>query len=241
MSDFVDAPQQGFGRLRKLLPKHLQPFLRGLRKRAVRPRHLKEPYYSVYPYTQVAYERQENLFQLAQDIQARDVAGAIVECGVLDGGTAALMAYGTAQSGRPIHLFDSWDGLPDVSEKDGEGAKVWAHDVVGSPKRVVTIMKTLNISPDRVSFHKGWFADTFKKSEILQIALLHIDADFYDSVRLCLERWFPFVTPGGYVQIDDYSSFIGCRTAVDEFLTSHPDVVLRTSDKNIRAFYFQVP
>lgn len=176
--------------------------------------------------------------RLATQIEANNVSGAVVECGVLDGGTAALMAFGTAGSGRDVHLFDSWEGLPATSEKDGD-AGMWAGEVVGSQRRVVSIFKTLNINTSRVTFHRGWFEETFPKAKIDQIALLHIDADFYDSVHLSLRTWEPHVSPGGYIQIDDYSAFIGCRRAVDEYLVMHPDLKLETF-KDV-AFYIQKP
>ena len=65
-------------------------------------------------------------------------------------------------------------------------------------------------------------------AKIPQIALLHIDADFYELVRLALETWEPRVSPGGYIQIDDYSSFIGCKRAVDEYLNERPHLKLET-------------
>jgi O-methyltransferase len=192
----------------------------------------------VFPFTQAHLVSQQNLMRLAALIESNNVPGAVVECGVLDGGTAALMAFGTAGSGREIHLFDSWKGLPTTSEKDGK-ATMWAGENVGSQKRVVSIFKTLNITASRVTFHGGWFEETFPKAKINQIALLHIDADFYDSVRLSLSSWEPHVSPGGYIQIDDYSSFVGCRRAVDEYLIMHPDLELKTFQDS--AFYIQKP
>jgi O-methyltransferase len=164
--------------------------------------------------------RQENLLRLAERLESNNIPGAVVECGVLDGGTAALMAYATNKSGREVHLFDSWEGLPGVSEKDGDAA-MWVGECVGSQRRVVSVFHALGVDPTRVTFHKGWFKDTFPKASINQIALLHIDADFHDSVRLALETWEPRVSPGGYIQFDDYSAFIGCKRAVDEYLTKH--------------------
>jgi O-methyltransferase len=221
-----DAPEQSYVLIRKLIPGSLQPFLRGLRKKMSSDRPSDEPFHTVYPFTQVSPYRQENLLRLANEIDANGIPGAVVECGVLDGGTAALMAFGTTKSGRPVHLFDSWSGLPKTSEEDGD-ASMWAGDVVGSPKRVRAIFDKLSIDRHRVTFHKGWFNETFLKADIKKIALLHIDADFYDSVRLALETWVPHVSDGGYIQIDDYAAFIGCRRAVDEYLAKHPTLKLR--------------
>jgi O-methyltransferase len=239
---FDDAPRQRFVRLRKFVPKLLQPALRGLRKRFFRSfRTLQEPYHTVFPYTQVHPVRQANLVRLANEVEIRNVSGVVMECGVLDGGTAALMASCTAQSGREVHLFDSWSGLPETSEKDGKASEVWANDVVGSPKRVLSVMKRLNIDLGRVKFHQGWFEQTFPNARVDQIALLHIDADFYESVRLSLETWGSRVAPGGYIQLDDYAAFIGCRAAVDEFLARNPELQLQTFGQHTQAFFNQIP
>jgi O-methyltransferase len=183
---------------------------------------LKEPYRSDYPFTQAHLIRQRHLVKLGQEIDAKDIPGAVVECGVLDGGTAALMALATSKSGRPVHLFDSWEGLPKITIEDGDAEK-WSGDVVGSPKRVVSIFDKLGIDRSRVTFHVGWFDKTFAKAKIEEIALLHIDGDFYSSVKLSIDTWAPLMARGGYIQIDDYDSFIGCRKAIDEFLDKRPD------------------
>jgi len=133
-----DAPAQSYTLARKIIPKRLQPFLRGLRKRLSRPGALKEPYRSVFSYTQAHPVRQANLVRLCGLIEQRGVLDASSKCGVLDGGTAALMAYCTKD--RPIHLLDSWEGLPAITTEDGDGGR-WVGQVVGSPKRVQTIMR----------------------------------------------------------------------------------------------------
>lgn len=235
-----DAPAQTYNVFRKLIPGFMQPSLRGFRKRFFNSRRpTEEPYRTVFPYTQVHPARQKSLLQFASDLDARNVPGAIVECGVLDGGTAALMAYGSSNSQRDVHLFDSWQGLPDTTDKDGEASKVWAGDVVGSQARVKSIMRRLNIKRERLTFHKGWFDQTFPKTNIDRVALLHIDADFYEFVRLSIETWFPKLSPGGYMQFDDYSSFIGCTRAVDEFLSVHPE--LKLENKEDLVFFIQKP
>ena len=163
--------------------------------------------------------------------------GAIVECGVLDGGTAALMAL--CAPSRKIHLFDSWQGLPETTAKDGPAAKVWAGDIVGSQRRVKSIMTKLGVTLDRVHFHKGWFEQTFQKANVDRVALLHIDADFYESVRLSIETWFLRLSSGGHMQFDDYGDFIGCTRAVDEFLLANQHLRLeRTHDL---VFYITKP
>jgi O-methyltransferase len=198
---------------------------------------LREPYRTVFPFTQAHLIRQENLIRIAQEIDERLVPGAVVECGVLDGGTAALMAVGTKSSGRPVHLFDSWKGLPETTEEDGE-ARMWTGEVVGSPRRVISVFNLLCVDLGRVTFHKGWFQDTFPRSSIEKVALLHIDGDFYESVKISLNKWAPLMSQGGYIQIDDYDSFIGCTKAVDDFLISRPELKLEYIEGHFAKAYF---
>src|SRR5580698_8550718 len=91
-----DAPAQSWRWLRPFIPKRLQPYLRGARKWVQRLSiDLEEPYRTVFPYTQAHMRRQRSLVELCKLIETEQVEGAIVECGVLDGGTAALMAWAT--------------------------------------------------------------------------------------------------------------------------------------------------
>lgn len=224
-----DAPEQSYRWLRNFLPPKMQPWLRGLRKKwQLRSLEIDEPFRTVFPYTQVSPARQRNLIRLSTILEEQGIEGAVVECGVLDGGTAALMAYATEQSLRPVHLFDAWSGLPEAVEQDGEGSKKWVGQVVGSSKRVAEIMSKLSISPERINIHRGWFDNTFPTVTIEKIALLHIDCDFYKPTALCLSRWYPHLSPGGYIQFDDYQMFRGCTKAVDEFLECHPNIELQT-------------
>jgi O-methyltransferase len=238
------APKQKWKWLRPFIPKRLQPALRGLRKRyQLMFMKLEEPYKSVYPYTQAHPVRQQNLVRLADLIVKENIPGHIVECGVLDGGTSALMAWSSrsASPAREVHLFDAWEGLPATTAEDGNEAAAWTGEVVGSPTRVIAIMKKLGITKERVKIHRGWFDQTFPKVDVTPVALVHVDCDFYEPTRLCLEKWYPALSPGGFMQFDDYEAFSGCRKAVDEFLAAHPDVKLETTGDWALAFFFRKP
>jgi O-methyltransferase len=238
-----DAPAQKYQWLRKLIPGRLQPLIRGARKRFQRRKmQLPEPFHTVFPFTQALMIRQENLLRLADIIEREDIPGAVVECGVLDGGTSGLMAYGTAGSGRPVHMFDAWRGLPETTPEDGKGGEKWVGDIVGSKARVEQVMRLLKIDPARLNYHVGWFHETFPTANVPTVALLHIDCDFYEPTKLCLEYWYDKVSPGGFVQIDDYDIFIGSTKSVDEFLAQHPAVKFESAQSaQGRAYYFRKP
>ena len=65
---------------------------------------------------------------------------------------------------------------------------------------------------------KGWFNETLPATpEIAAIALLRLDGDLYVSTYDALVHLYDKVSVGGYVYVDDYGSFAGCRKAVDRF------------------------
>jgi O-methyltransferase len=103
------------------------------------------------------------------------------------------------------------------------------------------IMKTLQVAKERVNFHRGWFDLTFPKVSVPEVALAHIDCDFYEPTKLCLDKWYPVLSPGGFMQFDDYDAFMGCRKAVDEFLAIHPELKMQTFGEKTRAYFIQKP
>src|SRR5205823_1645826 len=72
----------------------------------------------------------------------------------------------------------------------------------------------------RVRIVPGLFQQTLPTVRIPQIALLNIDADWYESVKLCLDTFYDAVASRGFVSFDDYHAWPGCRLAVDEFFQS---------------------
>jgi hypothetical protein len=67
---------------------------------------------------------------------------------------------------------------------------------------------------------KGLFQNTLPTMPAERIAVLHVDGDWHDSVRGCLEALYDRVVPGGVIQFDDYGFWQGARKAVDEFFAS---------------------
>ena len=197
--------------------------------------------FSVRGYTAVFVPRLAALHRLCKQIDELSVPGDVVECGVYNGGSAALIASLTCRrSRRVIWLFDSFEGLPQPTDKDGAKARScvwWCH---GDLSKVREIFRKLRIPESRVHVVKGWFHDTFPSVDVQDIALLHIDADWYESVGLCLDTFYDRVRPGGFIVIDDYGHWEGCRRATDEFLARRGiDVELTRVDYTGR--YFQKP
>jgi len=160
----------------------------------------------VLPYTLVGPERVHNLFVLAQRVEEEKIPGDVVECGVCNGGTAAILARFATRSGlnRTTWLLDSFQGMPETTCEDGDAAKAHIGKEVGDPARVNKVLRDVGANMSRVRIIPGWFQDTFPSVSASQIALLNIDADWYESVKLCLETFYDRVVPGGFISFDDY-------------------------------------
>lgn len=187
---------------------------------------------TVAPYTMVNPFKLRNIWQLASAAERRGLTGAFVECGVWRGGAAAVMAYAAerAGSGRAIWLFDSFEGLPEPTERDGQKAATYARDrVAGSLIPIGECVATIDdvrevlvkvgVNLKNVTIAKGWFQDTVPASvaRIDHIAVLRVDGDWYESTRTCLEGLYDLIVPGGYLVLDDYDFWSGSRSAVDDF------------------------
>jgi hypothetical protein len=86
------------------------------------------------------------------------------------------------------------------------------------------LISKIKYNPSYIHYYRGWFEDTMPSAskKIKQLAVLHIDADWYRSVKISLEYFYPKVIKGGYIIIDDYGYYEGCTKAVnDYFSTNH--------------------
>jgi O-methyltransferase len=192
----------------------------------------------VRDHSMISFERMATLWQQVRYLDRCGVAGALVECGVWKGGAIALMALAHMRSSRPpvrpLHLFDSFKGIPQPSGNiDGEAAIRFAAgraqgvlESIGklvSPIEESRLLLTAKIAypEELIHYHQGWFQNTLPRAtnELGDIAMLRLDGDWYESTALCLKHLYSKVVKSGVVVIDDYGHYEGCRRAVDEFVS----------------------
>jgi hypothetical protein len=190
----------------------------------------KKRVYAVMPFSLVGASGLEHTDERVCQLIADGVPGALVECGVARGGSAALIAQiaQLATPHRKCWFFDSFEGLPDPSDKDLDSGKTGQHihplskgSCLGTIDHVKWLLfEQFGLSRDEITLVKGWFQDTLptRRAAIGEIALLRIDGDWYESTHCCLTQLFDQVAPGGVVIVDDYWSCYGARRATDEFL-----------------------
>ncbi|MFO6418785.1 TylF/MycF/NovP-related O-methyltransferase [Hylemonella sp. W303a] len=203
----------------------------------------------------------QNLRDAALRVRAEGVPGDFLECGVALGGSAILLAK-CKPADVPLRLYDVFAMIPPPGPADGEdahqryevirsGASAGLGDDVYYGYRdnlmdqVRDNLVRFGVDPvrDQVSFVRGLFDDTLHPPG--PVAFAHIDCDWYEPVRTCMARIIPRLSPGGVLVFDDYSSYSGCRKAVDELLQERSDfekiferrsvgIRLRSADDTLR-------
>lgn len=183
----------------------------------------------------------------AEEVNQRDVDGDFIECGVALGGSAIVLAS-HLEYGRHLHGYDVFGLIPPPSERDDEhahqryetirkgqsagiGGDVYYGYVDDLRTQVVDNFRLFGFEPDGrpIALHEGLFEDTLRLDLNQRVALAHIDCDWYDPVAFCLAALYPHLSPGGFIILDDYNDYGGCRHATDEFLAQHADLELRTT------------
>lgn len=126
--------------------------------------------------------------------------GAILEFGVAGGHSITQIA--AAAKGRPVHGFDSFEGLPE--HWSGHLTLRGAFDQGGKPPKV----------PANVTLHKGWFDATlpaWKAAHADRIGFLHVDCDIYSAARYVLFELAERFQAGTIIRFDEYFNYPNWR------------------------------
>jgi hypothetical protein len=183
-------------------------------------------------------ERMYALYQATQYVLAREVPGAIVECGVWRGGSSMLAALTLERLGardRELWLYDTFEGMAEPTREDGaEAYAEWArheapdvnHWCYGPIDVVRSNMLATGYPSDLLNLVQGKVEDTIPGRLPESIGLLRLDTDWYASTKHELVHLYPLLQPGGVLIIDDYGHWEGARRAVDEYLVEHDQHLL---------------
>lgn len=194
----------------------------------------------------------ESLAQAVVSSRLERVPGDYIEAGVALGGSAILLGRLKPRDAM-LSLYDVFSAIPAPGSKDGIDAHRRYEEIcsgespgIGGDKYYGYIdnledvvrdnLRRFGIDPAGADlrFVRGLFADTLHPHG--PIAVAHIDCDWYESVRTCIDRILPHLSLGGIMVFDDYSSYSGCRRAVDERLANDPtmEVVFHARSFGVR-------
>lgn len=179
----------------------------------------------------------QKLFDGVLALCAGSTPGHIAEFGTMSGRTSEVLAFAIKHSEhifmyhnimskigeRELHLFDSFEGLPEII--DGVDAEsphvvdgVWGRGACRgiSAEELRQKVEAHIPASDRIKIFEGWYSDTVNTiSSDVEYALVHIDCDLYASTMDALSGLFSrkLIAKGAYLFFDDYN----CNRADPKF------------------------
>ncbi len=159
------------------------------------------------------------------------IPGHILEFGVFKGNS--LLRFGTFRNlcespySRKIIGFDIFGKFPETEfEPDKKYLQKFIDNAGENSISVPELTQVFSHKGiENFELVQGNILETAPKYKAdhphLKIALLHIDTDVYEPAVTILEHFYPMMTRGGIIVLDDYGTFPGETKAVDEFLQKH--------------------
>ena len=157
-----------------------------------------------------------------------EVPGAIVECGVFKGASFVRFAmfrelFANSFSKKLIG-FDAFGKFPATGFKDDKKFRKRFIESSGEEgigkEQLLDVLKNKGIQKG-IELIPGDVTKTvpeyLKKNPELKISLLNIDTDIYEPAVTILKHFYPRLSKGGVMLIDDYGVFPGETKAVDEY------------------------
>jgi O-methyltransferase len=190
----------------------------------------------VWDYTELSTAVLYNLYSAIRYIVSRGIEGDLVECGVHLGGAVMLMEHvllRQAVADRRVFALDTFYGFVDRDEEldvdiaSGEIACIPQTEESDFGDHAFENMASVGFRGLRVI--KGDVLKTIPDTNFGKIALLRLDTDTYETTKFELEQLYGRVAVGGVIIIDDYGYTVGCKKAVDDFITEHPVFLQRVS------------
>lgn len=148
------------------------------------------------------------------------IEGDIAEVGVYKGGSAKLICE--VKGYRALHLFDTFEGLPDVGEID-----VLFHK--GQFEASLEEIKNHLKKYSNVYFYKGFFPATADPVKNKKFSFIHLDVDIYSSTLDCLNFFYPKMSRGGVIVSHDYIYAAGVKKAFDDFFKDKLEPIIELS------------
>lgn len=177
----------------------------------------KDTFNKIKPFTVIDVQKAFILYQMTK--HSLKFAGDIAEVGVYKGGTAKLFSCLMECFDKKLHLFDTFEGMPEVRKDLDTHDKGDFHDTsLAKVKENVGEYKN-------VLYYKGLFPKTATPIKDKTFCLVHIDVDIYQSVKDCCEFFYNRIEKNGVMIFDDYGfpSCPGARKAVDEYFQNKPE------------------
>jgi O-methyltransferase len=148
--------------------------------------------------------------------------GSMAEVGVYRGGSARVIRLADAE--RPLHLFDTFEGLPSPKQTDeAVGFSTFRQgDFACSLENVQRYLQDL----PNIYFHKGLFPLSAVDLAINEFSFVHIDVDLYQSAFDAIAWFYPRMKTGGIILGHDFATCVGPQRAFTEFFANRQEPLI---------------
>jgi O-methyltransferase len=161
-------------------------------------------------------------YQIYTAVKATEkIKGEIAEVGVYRGGSARIIREVTK---KPIHLFDTFEGLPGLSKHDNT-EQFQKGEYAASLESVKSYLKNYS----NIYFYKGVFPSSSGPIKNKRFSFVNLDIDLYESTLNCLEFFYRRMSKMGVIIIHDYPASRGVKKAVDNFFGDKPGIIIDLS------------
>lgn len=185
-----------------------------------------EFYNIVAPYSGTSKERIYGLFECLEQIRKDKIKGDMLECGLWKGGNLlGICEYLYRNNMNDVNVwgYDTFTGMTKPTDYDKDVSGACAIDIFDKVKcecsydEVVKIFNNTNFPKTKIKLIVGDILETLNNSYPNIISLLRLDTDWYESTKKELEVLYPKLSVGGYLIVDDYGHWQGCKKAVNEY------------------------
>jgi O-methyltransferase len=150
--------------------------------------------------------RAERLWWYAQAV--RDIPGHVAEIGVYGGASLYLLARAFEGTGKVIYGFDTFAGFPSIGDNESGyvGEMAYPEDHVAEFVAHLPVKLLKGPIETRAVPDMTW-------------VLVHVDCDLESCYRASLRKFWPNITRGGVMVMDDYGfgRWPGATKVADEF------------------------
>lgn len=161
----------------------------------------------------------DNLFSVIK------LPGDVVELACNIGTTALYIRrmLNVFNTDKKYHVYDSFQGLPEPLDVDGELCKA------GDMKKEQSDFEQTFIDHglECPIIHKGWFSEISDNEYPDKICFAFFDGDFYSSILDSFFKVYHKMSKGGIIIVHDYEGAMlpGVKAACDYFLKDKPEKV----------------
>jgi O-methyltransferase len=227
----------------------------------------RETYFEVFDKCAQMPESIASTMRFVEYVIRNNIPGDFVECGVWLGASPYVIAKALLRLGatdRRIYMYDTYEGFPygepidvpyspdgnyaQLLEATKEFRRVGGGDRFSGSTEMKAPIETTRANveasgypKDKLIFVKGLVEDTIPGAVPAtapeQISILRLDTDHYRSTRHELDHFYPRLSRGGLLIIDDYGYYLGSKQATDEYFAEKkiPACLFRI-DEHVRAF-----